>query len=352
MTATFFTTTGLLACEFERETLRITQCSESLALSTDFQNTGAVNGHYLLDLFTSTSLEALELALQNSDTPSFQCHLKGQKSLSVTATIFTDFGTNNGGAILICIPCVDNERKLADQAAKIARLEARSNRLESFTDLVNHDLRNALHLVTANIDLLSLETEQIENQQVSKRLKKLQRGAVAMTALLDGVSKYLRCEVGDYPMELTDLNCLVDSIIDTAKDHPSKTVQINRSSSLPDLICDQRLVEELFQNLIGNSIKYADDPTVKIEIGVASSNSKQPVFFIKDNGVGIAPEDIDRIFQPFTRADRQGLNRYGTGMGMTLVKKIVERHGGEIWLESVVNRGTTVNFSIGAHGVG
>jgi signal transduction histidine kinase len=351
VTEKFFTTTGLLACAFERETLRITQCSDSLALSADFENPGTVIGHYLFDLFSPTSLETLERVLQNRDPSSFQCNLKGQQTLSVNATILTETGTSNGGAILICIPCVDNESELAEQAATIAQLEARSNRLESFTDLINHDLRNALHLVTANIELLGLETAQIDNQQVSKRVAKLKKGAVSMTALLDGVSKYLRCEVGDYPMELTDLNSLVDNIIDSAKDHPSKTVQINRSSTLPDLICDQRLVQELFQNLIGNSIKYADDATVKIEIGVASSNSEQPVFFIKDNGVGIAPEDIDRIFLPFTRADRQGLNRYGTGMGMALVKKIVERHGGEIWLESTVNRGTTVNFSIGTHGV-
>lgn len=331
--------------------MRITQCSDALARSADFRDSAALDGRYLIDLFSPTSLQAMEQALQNGGTSSFPCHLKGQNCISVLASILTETDAENGHAILFCVPFIDNKSELADQARTIESLKTRANRLENFTDLVNHDLRNALHLVTANIDLLSLESGNIMNPLVSRRVEKLKNGASAMTALLDGVSKYLRCEVGDYPMELTDLNGLVDNIIDNAKDHPNKTIQINRSSSLPQVICDERLVHELFQNLIGNSIKYADHPTVKIEIGVTARNSEKPVFFIKDNGVGIAHEDMERIFLPFTRADRRGLNRYGSGMGMTLAKKIVERHGGEIWLESTVNLGTTVNFSIGTPGL-
>jgi chemotaxis family two-component system sensor kinase Cph1 len=72
------------------------------------------------------------------------------------------------------------------------------------------------------------------------------------------------------------------------------------------------------------------------------------VFFVRDNGVGMAEADLSRIWGAFVRADHQGLNRSGTGMGMMLVKRIVDRHGGEIWLESELQKGTTVRFSLGS----
>jgi light-regulated signal transduction histidine kinase (bacteriophytochrome) len=124
---------------------------------------------------------------------------------------------------------------------------------------------------------------------------------------------------------------------------------------LPTVTCDKIRVTELFRNLITNSIKYNDKKEKIIvvgyyekytdKIGVSTDN----VFFVKDNGVGIATEFYDEIFRIFKRLQsNQGKEEEGSGVGLTFVKKIVERHGGKIWLESEPGQGTTFYFTLHA----
>jgi chemotaxis family two-component system sensor kinase Cph1 len=97
---------------------------------------------------------------------------------------------------------------------------------------------------------------------------------------------------------------------------------------------------------VGNAIKYTDTPEVQIEIGLCDEPGAHPTFFVRDHGVGIATTDMELVFDPFKRADHRTLNSQGTGLGMALVKKIIERHGGKVWLESELEQGTTVKFSL------
>jgi signal transduction histidine kinase len=118
---------------------------------------------------------------------------------------------------------------------------------------------------------------------------------------------------------------------------------------LPKLVCEKALIRELFQNLIDNAIKYTAGPTVDIEIGRDAGANSLPTFFVKDFGVGIHDEDRVRVFEPLKRADHHKLNDKGVGLGMALVKKIVERHGGTIWFDSRIAEGTTFYFSLREH---
>jgi signal transduction histidine kinase len=352
VTSEFLAIDGLIACTFEYQSLRILQCSRSLAQAIGAESPAELKDGFLVDLFSASSFAKLEEKLRSHGDKAIQCTLQGQSELTVSATILRSAASEPDVALLICLPCEDHQSQVEALQEQLVHLEERSDRLADFTGLVIHDLRNALHLVSANIDLLEQDlSSKKDEENLARRISKIRKAGVGMATILNGVSKYLRFEVGDYPRELTDLNALVDGLMAAVADHPSKSIRIQRINSLPSLICERELVQELFQNLIGNAIKYSDKDNVVIDIGVDQYSSPQPIFFIKDNGVGIAPEDIEYIFQPFTRADRQNLNRHGTGMGMTLVKKIVERHAGTIWLESKVDHGTTVNFSIGAQGL-
>jgi signal transduction histidine kinase len=342
---------GLLFCGFDRRSLRILQCSDSLAHAAGFESHQAAEGRFLLDLISSASIEGLQSALQKEAPATLHCQLAGQGTPSVNATLLIDSSSEIEMGVLVCVPCEDLQGQLADLQNTIEQLQSKTNRMASFTALVIHDLRNALHLVTANTDLLSMNPKAESIPSVAERIRKIQQSGMSMATLLDGVSQYLLFEVGEYPMEMTDLNELVDQLILNTQDHPTKTIHIHRSASLPSLICEKSMVHELFQNLIGNAIKYTKESPVKIEIGVAGKESDPPQFFIRDNGVGISEEDMGRIFSPFARADHHALNRHGTGMGMTLVKRIVERHGGDVWLESTVDLGTTVHFQIGSLGL-
>ena len=124
---------------------------------------------------------------------------------------------------------------------------------------------------------------------------------------------------------------------------------------LPKMRCDQARVGEIFRNLITNAIKYNDKPEKWIEIGVQNGGGALPlyVFYVRDNGIGIRPNHLESIFRIFKRL--HGRDRYGggTGAGLTIVKKIVERHGGDIWVNSEPGEGTTFYFTLegGTHGV-
>ena len=168
-----------------------------------------------------------------------------------------------------------------------------------------------------------------------------------MTNVLDGVAQLLRVEVGEFPAELTDLNELVDGIAaDTTLGEEGLVVR--RVGELPPVICRRQLVAEVFRNLVENGIKYGGEPPVVVEVGAGPGSA--PMFFVRDNGVGIEPEDLGRIFQPLERADRSGLNAGGTGMGLALAKRVVDRHGGRIWPESTPGLGTTIWFTLSEHG--
>jgi signal transduction histidine kinase len=113
---------------------------------------------------------------------------------------------------------------------------------------------------------------------------------------------------------------------------------------LPIIRCDTVRVTSVFQNLILNGIKYNDSPEKIIEIGF--TDDKKTVFYVRDNGIGIAPEHHELIFRLFKRLNGPGKYGEGTGAGLTFVKKIIERHGGKIWVESSPGCGTTFYFTL------
>ena len=117
---------------------------------------------------------------------------------------------------------------------------------------------------------------------------------------------------------------------------------------MPTIICDATAITEVFHNLISNAIKYNDKPMPVVEIGCEEkpnpkTSATEYEFYVRDNGVGIKPEYYDKVFQLFQRLHRDA---EGTGIGLTLVRRIVEWHGGRIWLESAEGKGTTFFFTL------
>jgi len=164
-------------------------------------------------------------------------------------------------------------------------------------------------------------------------------------------------------MEGVDLNSVVAEALEMVDARRLERVcEISVAGTLPWVDCDRVRVREIFVNLLSNALKYNDKPVCRIEMGCdrstkASASADRPegtaghtVFYVKDNGIGIAPHHVEQIFKMFRRLHGRDDFGGGNGTGLTIVKKLVERHGGRVWVRSVPGQGTTFSFTL-THGV-
>jgi light-regulated signal transduction histidine kinase (bacteriophytochrome) len=146
-------------------------------------------------------------------------------------------------------------------------------------------------------------------------------------------------------MESVNLDLILDEVAEDLKPFLLELgVKLVRTGPLPTVFCNALRVREVFQNLITNAAKYNDKPEKWVEVSV--SQEEQPVFCVRDNGIGIALQHQDSIFRIFKRLHEQNKFGGGTGAGLTIVKKIVTHHGGHVWLESTPGTGSCFYFTL------
>ncbi len=163
-----------------------------------------------------------------------------------------------------------------------------------------------------------------------------------MHGLIDGILQYSRAGRVREKKSVTDLQVLVTEVIDLLAPPPHISVKIE--GTLPVISCEKTRVAQVFQNLISNGIKYFDKPQGDIRIRCADRRSEW-AFSVSDNGPGIAAKYFERIFQLFqTLAPRDKVE--GTGVGLSVVKKIIDSDGGRVWVESELGSGSTFHFTL------
>jgi len=326
--------------------------SAGLAQFLECESSDDPIGDYIIQIFAADSYADFEnyLLSQNFVTgvSGHLATMKG-KHRNVAMTLIAD-DAEPDLLTLICIPFVDRSRPIAKMSMSMDTLKEKHERLGDLTSLVIHDLRNALQPVMGGVEIFESTVKDGQLSELSHNLlSQISRATLNMNSILAGLSQYMRLEIGDYPSELTDLNSLVDAVLQNVSLSASRSVSITRTTEMPQIVCQKPLIKQVFENLIDNAIKYTVGDTVQIEIGAGAKTEQLFTFFVKDHGVGISEADRGRVFRPFQRADHSQLNKTGAGMGMALVKKIVERHGGDIWFEPRVNQGTTFWFSLSGH---
>lgn len=169
-------------------------------------------------------------------------------------------------------------------------------------------------------------------------------GVRRMQELINGLLQYSRVGTKGEEMARIDLDVAVnDAVANLEVAIEENGAQVTRDD-LPEVVADRRQLAQLFQNLIGNAIKFHGDRAPAVHVGAERRNGEW-VVEVRDNGIGIDPDHRDRIFDIFERL--HGRERYeGTGIGLAICKKIVERHGGRIWVESQAGRGAAFRFTI------
>lgn len=230
-----------------------------------------------------------------------------------------------------------------------------SNReLDDFSYIASHDLKAPVRGMANYAQFLIEDYNEHLDQEGQAMLTSLQDLAIRMDNLLSNLMYYSRLGRVDMALQLTNLNAIAENVRDTImleKGSSDEKVEITIKSDLPTLPCDHVRVEEVMRNLISNAIKYNDSEIKTLEIDHipgSPANHFTPIITLKDNGIGIEAEHQDQVFKIFRRLHKPQQYGGGTGSGLTLVKKIIERHGGQIWLESEKGRGTTFFFTLNA----
>lgn len=247
-------------------------------------------------------------------------------------------------------------RKAEALAELNAELERSNVELDSFAYVASHDLKEPLRGINNYSHFLLEDYADRLDEEGASRLRTLVRLTERMEDLLDSLLYYSRVGRAALDIREVDLNEVLAESREFLDARLRETgAQLRVPTPLPTVRADPQRVGEVFSNLIANAVKYNDQTEKWVEVGVATRaddagdvTSAPEVFYVRDNGIGIAPEHHETIFRIFKRL--HGRDKYGGGVGagLTIVKKIVERHGGRVWLESTPGSGTTFYFTLGA----
>ena len=239
---------------------------------------------------------------------------------------------------------ITERKKVEDELKHKSEELARSNtELEQFAYVASHDLQEPLRMVTSYLQLIEKRYKDKLDQDANEFIQYAVDGSYRMRTLIQSLLEYSRINRAK-PFEWFDLGVLLNDVLGNISELIKENNAIIKTSELPKIFGDYVLIDQLFQNLIANAIKFRSSQNPEITISVTSQNNEY-LFSVKDNGIGIQKEYSDKIFVIFQRLHSK--EKYaGTGIGLAICKKIVERHGGKIWVESEIGKGSTFYFTI------
>ncbi len=233
----------------------------------------------------------------------------------------------------------------ADELAQLAQDLERSNaELKKFAYVASHDLQEPLNQVANYVQLLEMRYQDQLDEDANEFISFAVEGVSLMQTLIDDVLAYSKVDVQGVEFELTEVETALNRALANLRKRISETGGVITHDPLPTVMADSTQLMQLFQNLIGNAIKFRSEQPPEIHVG-AQRLEDAWLFSVRDNGIGLDPQFSDRIFVIFQRLHTR--DEYpGTGMGLAICKKIVECHRGRIWVESQLGQGATFYFTI------
>lgn len=237
-------------------------------------------------------------------------------------------------------------RDITERRRAAENLQRSNKELEQFAYAASHDLQEPLRSIVGFLQLLQHNYGDQLDEKGRQYVERVVAAGHRMQIMIRDLLSLSRVTTSNGTFLPTNLNSLVKTVLDNLE----STLQENHAevvyADLPSLSVDSSQIQSLFQNLILNSIKYNMNPNPRVEIGCSPSGNFYQ-FFVRDNGIGISPRFYERIFIVFQRL-HTAREYDGTGLGLALCRKIVERHGGKIWVESVPGEGSTFFFTLPA----
>lgn len=260
---------------------------------------------------------------------------------------YSPLKTKNETFISAAIRDISARKKVEEELENFnEKLHAKNKELEQFAYIASHDLLEPLRTINSFIDLFNRQYGGKLDNTADKYLSFMSEASTRMNDVIRGLLEYSR--IGhEKELKLLDCNEIVNFVLEDLSVKISENNVIIHVEELPDILGHQLEIRLLFQNLISNAIKFKrNDVQTKVKIE-AQKESDFWCFSIRDNGIGIEPEYLERIFLMFQRLHNKS-EYQGSGIGLTHCQKIVKLHGGEIWVESEFNEGSTFYFTLKA----
>ena len=233
------------------------------------------------------------------------------------------------------------EQRVAERTTELAR----SNRdLRQFADAASHDLQEPLRIVASYLQMLKSHYGNDLDARAGDLIRSATDGTARMQALIEGLLDYSRLGSTGLALRPTDGEIVLARALDNLKMVIEESGAEIAHDPLPRLVVNEMQIVRLFQNLIGNSLKYRSEHVPRVHVSVQEGPGEWR-FSVRDNGIGFEPRDAEKIFGLFTRLHSR--ERYpGTGIGLTICQRIVDLHGGRIWFESKLGEGSTFHFTL------
>jgi PAS domain S-box-containing protein len=245
----------------------------------------------------------------------------------------------------------EKARRMAEESLKkaVTDLERSNKELEQFAYVASHDLQEPLRMVASFTQLLEKRYKDKLDPDAGEYIKYAVEGANRMQQLINDLLTFSRLGTRGRPFESCDCQSVLGKVIANFRRVIDENQALITNDDLPVIMADETQMIQLFQNLIGNAIKFRRKDSPRVHIS-ARKKADEWIFSVRDNGIGIDPQYKERIFIIFQRLhDKEKYT--GTGIGLAICKRVVERHGGRIWMESELDKGSTFYFTIPERGL-
>ncbi|MEM9002047.1 MAG: ATP-binding protein [Cyanobacteria bacterium P01_F01_bin.86] len=267
-----------------------------------------------------------------------------QEAMAVGAADYLVKGNTLNGPLLerSILHSIERKRAESRQAQLVAELAVANQELKDFAHIVSHDLKAPLRGIALLANWFLQDYSDCLDAEGQELLQAMRGRVQRMGNLIDGILQYSRVGQLYEEKQAVDLNTVVAEVIDMIE--PPKRIEITCATELPVVQVERQRIQQVFQNLISNAVQYMGEPEGKIRIGHTQLNDDWQ-FYVADTGIGIEERHFQRIFQIFqtlTPPDQAD----STGVGLAIVKKIIDLYGGHIWVTSKLGQGSTFLFTL------
>ena len=265
-------------------------------------------------------------------------------SVEVSCSNVTDIAGNIIGRMAFFVDVSERNEIKKKLKRTVAELKRSNTDLQQFAYVASHDLQEPLRMVASYTQLLEKRYKDKLDTDAKEFIHFAVDGALRMQKLINDLLSYSLVSTRQKPVKPTDCNSVLGQVIANLSLTIEQNNDIITNDDLPTVMADESQMQELFKNLVGNAIKFRSEHAPRVHVS-AKQNGNKWLFSVQDNGLGIDPQFKDKIFLIFQRLHSK--EEYpGTGIGLAICKRIVEHHGGKIWFDSDVGKGSTFYFTL------